>query len=201
MVGKALRLATHFVIRRLARLNQEMTARTDVPWPTAIEIGIGLNAGPCCVGNMGTEQRLSYSLIGDTVNLASRLEGLTKQYGVRIAMGEALASRIEEFALLEMDRVRVVGRDRPETVFVLVGDEVVAGSVEFQAFHRAHRRILADYRARRWAEALRGLEAQAEAAQAYGLSRVYRRYVEKAQAYAVDPPPPDWDAVSSAQEK
>ena len=189
------------MIRRLGSLNVEMAAQKAITWPKAIEIGIGLNAGSCCVGNMGTEQRLSYSLIGDTVNLASRLEGLTKQYGVRIAIGEALAAKLPEFATLELDLVRVVGRDRPEKVFVLVGDERVAKSAQFESFERSHRRMLKAYRGRRWGEALAMLAEQAHSAAAFGMAQACQIYAARAQAFAAHPPPPDWDGVAAAQEK
>jgi adenylate cyclase len=187
--------------RRLDRLNAEMAGQDKLPWPGPVEIGIGLNAGPCCVGNMGSEQRLSYSLIGDTVNLASRIEGLTKAYGVRIAIGSELAEELGEFATVELDRVRVVGRDRPETVFALVGDEAVARSPEFVAFRTEHEAMLADYRARRWAEAARRVEAQAEKAVRYGLSKLYDMYRSLVANYAADPPPEEWDGVATAKEK
>src|SRR3546814_3926245 len=77
------------MLERLEQLNAEMPGQQDQAWPGEVAIGIGLNSGPCCVGNMGSAQRLSYSLIGDTVNLASRIEGLTKYYKVPIAMGGA----------------------------------------------------------------------------------------------------------------
>ncbi|HMO68557.1 MAG TPA: adenylate/guanylate cyclase domain-containing protein, partial [Novosphingobium sp.] len=109
-------LAALDMARALEAMNADPALRpADVAWPAPVRIGIGLNCGLCCVGNMGSRQRLSYSLLGDTVNLASRLEGLTKHYGGTIAIGSALAARLDGFALLGLDRVRVVGRDAPET--------------------------------------------------------------------------------------
>jgi adenylate cyclase len=186
---------------RLDRLNDEMPDRSDVPWPGPVEIGIGLNAGPCCVGNMGSERRLSYSLIGDTVNLASRIEGLTKAYGLRILIGGELADELGGFATLEVDRVRVVGRDRPATVHALVGDEALAGSPAFAAFADAHVRMLVDYRARRWDETEARIAEQSPAAAGYGLARLYARYSNAVAAYRESPPPHDWDGVATAREK
>jgi len=186
---------------RLETLNAEMAQQDKVPWPGKIDIGIGLNAGPCCVGNMGSEQRLSYSLIGDTVNLASRIEGLTKQYGVKIAIGSGLAGQLLDFALLELDRVRVVGRDRPETVYALVGDEVLAETAAFIDFRRGHDTMLAAYRARRWEEALKWIDGQNGQAADYGLTKLYAQYRSLAESYAAAPPPEDWDAVMTAKEK
>ena len=103
------------MVSALKVLNEEMPAHSAAAWPGEVKIGIGLNSGRCCVGNMGAAQRLSYSLIGDTVNLASRIEGLTKYYGVSIAIGSGLQAQLPGFAMIELDRVRVVGRDAPET--------------------------------------------------------------------------------------
>src|SRR3546814_348260 len=118
------------MLDRLGQLNAEMPGHSDQVWPGEVGIGIGLNCGPCCVGNMGSAQRLSYSLIGDTVNLASRIEGLTKYYKVPIAMGGALRRELPGFAAVELDLVRVVGRDRPEAIFALLGDETLAASAD-----------------------------------------------------------------------
>ena len=186
---------------RLATLNAEMAAQGKVPWPGEVAVGIGLNAGPCCVGNMGSAQRLSYSLIGDTVNLASRIEGLTKQYGVGIALGDELAGHLAGFALVEVDCVRVVGRDRPATIFALVGAQETALDPDFRAFEAEHRAMLADYRARRWAEAAGRIEAQRERAAAFGLGKLYDIYAERGKVYAGDPPPHDWDGVFTARTK
>jgi len=186
---------------RLAALNAEMAERSGVAWPGRVEIGIGLNAGPCCVGNMGSAQRLSYSLIGDTVNLASRLEGLTKQYGVGIAVGEALAAQLGGFPLVELDRVRVVGRERPETVYALVGDAGAEQSHEFQSFRAAHAAILKAYRGMQWDEAERRLAENAVAAERYGLGKLYGRYADLIRAFRTDPPRSGWDGVARLTEK
>jgi adenylate cyclase len=186
---------------RLRELNEELPEKGTAPWPGKVEIGIGLNAGACCVGNMGSAQRLSYSLIGDTVNLASRIEGLTKQYGVAIALGEELAAQLPDFAILQLDCVRVVGRERPATVHVLVGDEQVSGSPAFAAFRREHEAMLQDYCQRRWEDAERRLTEQREAAAAFGLAKLYDMFSARVRDYAVTPPPHDWDGVFSAREK
>jgi adenylate cyclase len=189
------------MVERLERLNADMPARKDQPWPGKVAIGIGLNAGPCCVGNMGSAQRLSYSLIGDTVNLASRIEGLTKFYGVAIAMGSSMKAELPGFAAVGIDRVRVVGRDTPEEIFALLGDETVAASPAFQRFAQAHAAMLAAYRARDWKSAGSHLdEASAEAA-SYGLEKLYALYRERFAALGKAPPPEDWDGVFTAAEK
>ncbi len=186
---------------RLGELNEELPEKGTAPWPGKVEIGIGLNAGPCCVGNLGSAQRLSYSLIGDTVNLASRIEGLTKQYGVAIALGEELAAQLPEFATLQLDCVRVVGREQPATVHVLVGDEEVGRSPAFAAFREQHEAMLQDYCQRRWDEARRRLTEQHEAAAGFGLSKLYDIFAARVSAYAENPPPADWDGVFAASEK
>jgi len=187
--------------RRLDELNRDLAAQPAATWPGPVEIGIGLNAGPCCVGNMGSAQRLSYSLIGDTVNLGSRIEGLTKQYGVRIALGGSLAEHCSQFALIELDRVCVVGRTRPETIHALIGDEPMAGSAAFARFRDGHAGMLADYRARRWGEAESKLEALAEMAAGFGLAKLYEMYRQRIRAYAESPPPADWDGIWAASLK
>jgi adenylate cyclase len=189
------------MVARVAELNREMADQQKVPWPGEVRIGVGINTGPCCVGNMGSAERLAYTLIGDTVNVASRLEGLTKLYGVTIAVGGAMAARLEGFALLELDRVRVVGRDEPATPFALLGDEVLAGDAEFRALREAHGAMLAAYRAQDWdrAEALLG-EAEPRYA-ALDIADLHALYLRRVQALRADPPGDGWDGVFSATEK
>lgn len=189
------------MLDRLEQLNETMPAQKDSSWPGRVEIGIGLNAGPCCVGNMGSARRLSYSLIGDTVNLASRIEGLTKGYGIRILMGEELARALPAFATLEVDRVRVVGRDKPATIHALLGDEEVAQSEAFRAFAARHTKLLDDYRSRRWNEAEEALAQNEQAAAGYGLAKLYARYRASIRACRDHPPGEGWDGVTVAQSK
>ncbi|WP_088310399.1 CHASE2 domain-containing protein [Novosphingobium sp. B 225] len=187
---------------RLDALNRDPAARgADLPWPGEVRIGIGLNAGPCCVGNMGSAQRLSYSLIGDTVNLASRIEGLTKYYGVTIALGSALAAQLPQFALVELDRVRVVGRDAPEAIFALIGDEAVAAGVEFIALRDGFAALLTAYRARDWAGAERAIAELSPGAAAFGLGQTLELFRSRTAALALDPPAEGWDGVFAATEK
>ena len=189
------------MIERLEQLNRDKPEYEGKPWPGEIEIGIGLNAGPCCVGNMGSAQRLSYSLIGDTVNLASRIEGLTKFYGVRIAIGSALKEQLPQFATVVVDLVRVVGRDTPEEISALVGDERIAQSPEFRRFAQAHSAMLEAYRGRDWASANQRLDETEAGAKNFGLEKVHALYRKRVAELALAPPPENWDGVYSATEK
>jgi adenylate cyclase len=109
-------------------------------------IGIGLNTGPCSVGNMGSLRRFDYSVLGDTVNLAARLERVSKIYHVDIVAAESVVKRAPYFAWLELDWVRVKGRREVTTIFGLAGDEAYAQSSEFSDWRRANEEMLAVYR-------------------------------------------------------
>ena len=126
-------------INAMLKENAEKEDRAEVE----LRIGIGLNSGICCVGNMGSEQRLEYSVLGDTVNIASRLESLSPAYGVDLVIGEETASGAAEFALLELDRVRVKGKVLPIRIYTGLGDRTVAATPEFQQLHDAQSRLLA----------------------------------------------------------
>lgn len=189
------------MVGKLEAMNAGSDRDPGAVWPGPVQIGIGLNCGLCCVGNMGSAQRLSYSLIGDTVNLTSRLEGLTKFYGVTIAIGSALRDRLPDFAVIELDRVRVVGRERPETVFALLGDEVIAKDPNFGALSEQHSAMLQAYRAQDWEAASALISALAGPGEAYGLGQVYALYAERIAELQLDPPPTDWDGVFTARSK
>ena len=125
-------------------LNRERAARASQTDERCepVRIGIGLNTGRCVVGNVGSPQRFDYSILGDVVNIASRLEGETKVYGAPVIVGETTAAQAQDFAFLEIGRIALRGKDRSERVFALAGDETLAASREFAAFKTAHVRLL-----------------------------------------------------------
>jgi adenylate cyclase len=110
---------------------------------TRVQLGIGLNTGDCCVGNVGSPQRFDYSILGDVVNIASRLEGTTKTYGVPIIAGEKTALAAPTLAFIEIASVKVRGKERPERIYALLGEEDVERSDDFARLKGAHARLLA----------------------------------------------------------
>ncbi len=173
-----------------------------------IRIGVGVNSGPCVVGNMGSDVRFDYSVLGDAVNLASRLEGQTKTYGVAILISESTLERAGGFATLEVDLVRVKGKQQPVRIHVLLGEPELVGDARFTRLAELHLGALEAYRARRWDEAER-LVAEARALDVsvfaldrqVGLSVLYDEYSRRIAAYRIEPPAPDWDGVFTATSK
>lgn len=167
--------------------------------PLRLEAGIGINTGAASVGNMGSRQRFAYSALGDTVNLASRFEGQTKTYGVSILIGEDTARAVPDFALLELDLIRVKGKAIPVRIYTMLGG---AGSADqaFLAWRDTHDRMLASYRRRDFEEAeriLRDCAAMADSSmQAY-----YDVFAARIAALKQHRPNDDWDGVYDALSK
>jgi adenylate cyclase len=112
-----------------------------------VQMGIGLNLGLCSVGNMGSIRRFDYSILGDSVNLASRLEGASKNYCVDIIASETVVKHAAGVAWLELDSLKVKGRNAAVQIFTLAGDADFAQSEDFRAWNKAHRAMFAAYRA------------------------------------------------------
>ena len=120
--------------RRLRELNRTWEEKVKQEGGTFVPIhtGVGINTGVCCVGNMGSQQRFDYSVLGDDVNLASRLEGQSKTYGVEIVVGENTHQKAPAFTYLELDLIRVKGKTKPVRIFALLGEEGLRKEEAFQ---------------------------------------------------------------------
>lgn len=172
------------------RLEAERAGKEFVP----VRTGIGLNSGPCCVGNLGSEQRFDYSALGDAVNVASRLEQQTKIYGVDIVVGEETQRLTQQLAYLELDRVRVRGRNRALSIYCLAGDEQTAADQEFVNLRTRHDTALAAYRQQKWNEAETGFE-DCRKLSGGKFEDLYSTYIVRLEVMRNYPPVEDWDGV------
>ena len=177
------------------RAEAQAESRRFIP----IKIGIGLNSGECCVGNMGSDQRFDYSVLGDDVNLASRLEGQSKTYGVDIVISENTYRRANDHAVLELDVIKVKGKEEAVRIYTLLGEPELCDDIAFKELNSRHAGMLTAYRGQRWQEA-RELAAECRKLNG-GLNGLYDLYEERFDAFAANPPGADWDGVFVATTK
>ena len=192
------------MIGRLDRLNRERheEAKTSGQRFIPFRIGIGINTGRCVVGNLGSDLRFNYSVLGDPVNVASRLEGQTKYYGVTVIIGSRTAEKAKDkFAILEVDLITVKGKTEPEAIYTVVGREEVAGDIRFQELRKVYSTMLYSYRSRDWEGALEALQSCQAAEENFGLAGLFDLYRARVQAFSETAPPLDWNGVFVAETK
>ncbi len=181
--------------RALRALNVRRVERGQPP----IEIGVGLATGEMLSGSIGSEKRLEFTVIGDSVNLASRLEGANKHYGTSILVGESTASQLRDAHVLRpVDLIRVKGRQAPGEVFEAMDHIVEVEGAELLEMLDLYRLAINAYRSRRWSDAIAGFEAALAARPHDGPSKVY---LNRCRYYRDQPPPEDWDGVWQIADK
>src|SRR5215475_1644331 len=161
-----------------------------------IKMGVGINTGRCVVGNMGSDLRFNYSVLGDPVNLASRLEGQTKTYGVPIIIGSKTASGLrDKFAVLELDCITVKGKTEPESVFTVLGRADVADSERFGRLNHTVAEMLNRFRRQDFAGAADSIARCREIEDGFGITHLLDLYSERIRIFLQNPPPPNWNGV------
>ena len=161
----------------------------DRNWP-AIRVGVGIASGEMNVGNMGSEFRIAYTVMGDTVNLGSRLEGLTKQYGVDIIVNERTRDLVPDFAFRELDIVRVKGKTRPAAIFEPLGPTADMSRQTAEMLD-TYADALAAYRDKRWDAAATAFENLRQ----HSDDLLYNVYLDRIERFRQRPPPEDWDGI------
>src|SRR5216684_8902812 len=186
------------MLERVDALNQqrEIEAQEGGHAYIPLNVGVGLNTGACVVGNMGSDKKFNYSVFGDSVNLASRLEGQSKEYGFPIIVGSKTALAVKDsFAILELDFIMVKGKKEPEVIYAIAGRDDTAQSGRFQRLRNLTIEMLARYRSRDWDGALAAIERGRRTDDARALELLYNLYEARILGYKENPPPEDWNGA------
>ena len=173
------------IVERMHSLRQEFSEKQ---WPE-IYIGVGVNTGMMNVGNKGSEFRVDYTILGDAVNLGSRLEGLTKVYGVDIITSEFTRHAVPEFEYRELDRVRVKGKNRSVTIYEPLGLLENIDKKEKKLLRQFHAGIK-QYRAQNWDAAEREIFSLS---QLEPERKIYKIYLDRIMHFRNNPPEENWD--------
>ncbi len=178
--------------KALKELNDELVGEGKL----AMEIGIGINTGDCIVGNMGSDKRFDYTVLGDAVNLAARLEGQSGSYGVNIVLGEETAKKMPDYKLIELDLIAVKGKTEPVRIYTYLSDLHIDQAAKLKEPQNA---MLASYREQNWDAAERYLLMAK--AQAPELEKYYQYFQERINQFRIHPPRHDWSGVNVATTK
>jgi len=186
-------LAALEMLRECGSLNEKFTARG---WPT-LKIGIGVNSGNVRVGDMGSKERRAYTAMGDAVNVASRLEGRTKYYGVGILVGEATRTLVKDVVFKEIDKIKVKGKDEAITIYEPLGLEAEVEKKALDELKLWHQTIRL-YRSRQWDQ------VEVNLLKLHRMNprcALYELYAKEAAGKRRNPPPAEWDGVTVFDEK
>jgi len=185
------------MVDRLDELNAELESEGKLP----IKIGIGINTGEVVVGNMGSNNRFDYSILGDAANLASRLEGQSKGYGVTIILGEETATAVEnDLFNIELDSIAVKGKKDSVRIFTVLGNnEWVFKNTNWYFNQQQHEKFLKLYRGQAWETAARFAKDLKDAWPE--MANYYDVMLGRIQSYLENPPGDDWDGVYRAETK
>ena len=183
--------AAHSMNEALDKFNLNTAAGLDFK----LEIGIGINSGNCIVGNMGSDKRFDYTVLGDAVNLASRLESQSSNYGLHMIVGENTYMNDSDFIMIEIDKIAVKGKSSAETIFTCFEAKTkFAGE-----FLDKHKNFLKEYRAQNWDVAkslISELISSSDELELY-----YKYMGSRIEDYEINPPSADWEGVYVAKNK
>ncbi|MFC1883556.1 CHASE2 domain-containing protein [Thermodesulfobacteriota bacterium] len=181
------------MMTELKRLNEKWIKEGKNP----VDIGIGINTGMMMVGNMGSEQRFDYTVMGDAVNLGSRLEGANKEYRSNILISEATYKRVkDEFTCMEVDTIRVKGKHIPVKIFQLLGHDKISSDLSRAVSN--FQKGLESYKKMDWDEAISCFGVVKELDRSLHVSE---EYVRRCEQLKKAPPPEDWDGIFTMKTK